>query len=59
MPIFASKLRELGVEVELIELLQGRIGKRIFLQRYYRSNLSYYRGKILDTVNKLRKEIEK
>jgi hypothetical protein len=56
--IFASWLRQSGIEVELIDLLQGRVGKSIFLRHYYRPNLSSYRDKVLESVQNLRKEIE-
>jgi intergrase/recombinase len=40
--IFATYLRIQGIEQEIIDLLQGRLPKSIFLRHYYRPDLSIY-----------------
>ncbi len=40
--IFATYLRTNGVEQEIIDLLQGRLPKSIFLRYYYRPDLVIY-----------------
>jgi intergrase/recombinase len=40
--IFATYLRMQGIEQEVIDLLQGRLPKSIFLRYYYRPDLSIY-----------------
>lgn len=40
--IFATFLRNEGVEVELIDLLQGRIPDSVFVRHYYRPDLSRF-----------------
>ena len=46
--IFATYLRNKGIEPEIIDLLQGRIPQSVFLRHYYRPNIEYQRiGKIL------------
>jgi len=37
--IFATYLRQHGIEQEIIDLLQGRISKSIFMRHYYRPDL--------------------
>ena len=37
--IYATYLRQKGVEIEIIDLLQGRIQNSIFLKHYYRPEL--------------------
>jgi intergrase/recombinase len=54
--IYVSWLRHFGIEPEIINMLQGRIGKDIFLRHYYSPSLSY-REKVLDAVVELQKEI--
>lgn len=57
--IYASYLRQYGnVETELIDLLQGRIGKSVFVRHYYRPSLESYRGRVLEAVHKLKEQIE-
>ena len=46
--IFATYLRNRGIESEIIDLLQGRIPQSVFLRHYYRPNINYERiGEIL------------
>ena len=40
--IFATYLRTNGVEQEVIDLLQGRLPKSVFLRYYYRPDLIIY-----------------
>jgi hypothetical protein len=55
--IYASWLRQSGIESEIVDLLQGRVGKSIFLRHYYRPGLAEYRDKVLTAVEKLREKI--
>ena len=55
--IHASYLRQSGIEPEIVNMLQGRIGKDIFLRYYYSPSMSY-REKVLDAVSELQKEIK-
>lgn len=55
--IYASYLKHCGIETEIINMLQGRIGKDIFLRHYYSPSLDY-RHKVLDAVNELSKVID-
>jgi intergrase/recombinase len=50
--IFATYLRMQGIEQEMIDLLQGRLPKSIFLRYYYRPDLAIY-TKIQDQLGKL------
>jgi intergrase/recombinase len=48
--IFATYLRNNGIEQEIIDLLQGRIPKSIFVRHYYRPDFNIYdKVKILIT----------
>jgi hypothetical protein len=42
---------------EIVDLLQGRVGKSIFLRHYYRPGLAEYKDKVLTAVEKLREKI--
>jgi hypothetical protein len=56
--IFSSYLRQhAGIESEIIDLLQGRVGKSIFIRHYYTPSLSY-RDKVIDAVTKLKTLLE-
>jgi Archaeal phage integrase len=50
--IFATYLRMQGIEQEIIDLLQGRLPKSIFLRYYYRPDLDTY-TKIQNQLKKL------
>jgi intergrase/recombinase len=39
--MFASHLRQSGIESEIVDLLQGRVPKAVFARRYYRPKLDY------------------
>lgn len=49
--IFATFLRQNGIEQEIIDLLQGRASNSIFLKHYYRPNIDY--GKIRSILDRL------
>jgi intergrase/recombinase len=52
--IYATYLRQRGVEVELIDLLQGRIPNNIFLRHYYRPELKHIIDKVRPLISELR-----
>ncbi|KAA2279409.1 integrase [Candidatus Nitrosocosmicus agrestis] len=51
--IFATFLRNEGVEPELIDLLQGRIPNSIFVRHYYRPQLETIYNRVADKLDKL------
>ena len=52
--IYATVLRQNGVETEMIDLLQGRVPAKVFLRHYYRPNFNEEIGKIKNIIeNKL------
>jgi len=57
--IFASYLKQYGIETEIINMLQGRRGKDIFLRHYYTPSINSYRDKVLGAVSELQKQITK
>jgi len=54
--IYASWLRQQGIKSEMVDLLQGRVGKSIFLRHYYSPGLEY-RDRVLESISKLRREL--
>jgi intergrase/recombinase len=50
---YATNMRELGLLSEQIDLAQGRIGKNIFLQHYFKQNPRTSSDKILSLLPKL------
>jgi intergrase/recombinase len=57
--IFASYLRQSGgIESEIVDLLQGRVPKTVFARHYFTPSLDY-RAKVLCTLDKLRRDIER
>jgi intergrase/recombinase len=38
--VFATYLRNQGIEPEIIDLLQGRISSSVFVNHYYRPNIN-------------------
>jgi intergrase/recombinase len=54
--IHASYLHSKGISSDLIDALQGRISKNIFL-RHYLTPSADYKNKILDAINTLQKEL--
>jgi intergrase/recombinase len=56
--IFATYLRDKGIESEIIDLLQGRIPKSMFLRHYYRPDINEIITKRLRPVlDELRKDL--
>ena len=55
--IHASYLRQSGIESEIINMLQGRVGKDIFLRHYYSPD-NNFKDRVLDAVVSLEKEIK-
>jgi intergrase/recombinase len=54
--IFASFLRQQGVQPEIIDMLQGRIGKNI-LSRHYLTPSSSYKAEVLKDLEKLQQQL--
>jgi len=52
--IFATHLREKGIPIEIIDLLQGRIPNNIFVKHYYRPELKTIIEKIRELLPELR-----
>jgi intergrase/recombinase len=52
--IYATFLRQRGIEIEIIDLLQGRIPNNIFLKHYYRPELKQIIEKIRPLISELR-----
>ena len=53
LKIFASHLRQSGIEAEIVDLLQGRVPKSVFVRHYFRPSLDY-RAKVLYALDTLR-----
>ena len=54
--IFATYLRNNGIEQEIIDLLQGRIPKGVFIRHYYRPDLEQFdkvRGLVENLYNQI------
>ena len=49
--IFATYLRNKGIEPEIIDLLQGRIPKSVFVRHYFRPDFNH--GNIKESINSL------
>jgi intergrase/recombinase len=56
--IFASHLRQSGIESEIVDLLQGRVPKTVFARHYFTPS-SDYRIKVLSALDRLRRDIER
>jgi intergrase/recombinase len=57
--VFATYLRNKGIEPEIIDLLQGRISSSVFVNHYYRPDINEIIAKrISPMLNKLRKELD-
>jgi intergrase/recombinase len=54
--IFATYLRNKGIEQEVIDLLQGRIPKNIFVRHYYKPDIGIF-NRIREILNELFKNI--
>lgn len=50
--IFATYLRTKGIEQEIIDLLQGRIPKNIFVKHYYKPDYESF-NRIREILNEL------
>ena len=50
--IFATYLRSKGIEQEVIDLLQGRIPKNIFVRHYYKPDVRSF-NRIREILNEL------
>lgn len=48
---FSTTLRDGGVESEIVDLLQGRLPRTIFLRHYYRPQLEMYFEKVRKVLN--------
>ena len=55
--IYASWLRQSGIESEIVDLLQGPVPKTVFARHYFTPSLDY-RDKVIRTLAKLKKQIE-
>jgi hypothetical protein len=55
--IYASFLRHQGIQPEIIDMLQGRIGKNIFL-RHYLTPSSDYKNQVLQALEKLQSQLQ-
>ncbi|MBA3749609.1 MAG: hypothetical protein H0X03_01695 [Nitrosopumilus sp.] len=56
--VFATYLRNKGIEPEIIDLLQGRISSSVFVQNYYRPNINeIITKKIRPVLDSLLKEL--
>jgi hypothetical protein len=55
--IFATFLRLEGVEQEIIDLLQGRIPRNVFVRHYFRPNLAEENKKVIIALDNLYEEI--
>ena len=52
---YATKMREMGLLSEQIDLLQGRVGKSIFLQHYFKQDAKRLSDRILELLPNLRR----
>jgi intergrase/recombinase len=55
--IYASWLRQSGIESEIVDLLQGRIPKTVFARHYFTPSIDY-RDRVIRALSKLRQQIE-
>jgi intergrase/recombinase len=55
--LFASHLRQEGIQPEIIDMLQGRVSQSI-LTRHYLVPQSTLRNDVLSALKKLKKEID-
>jgi intergrase/recombinase len=55
--IYASWLRQSGIESEIVDLLQGRVPKTVFARHYFTPSLDY-RDKVIRALAKLKDRIE-
>jgi intergrase/recombinase len=55
--VFASHLRQSGIQAEVIDLLQGRVAQSVLVCHYLVPN-PIFKDEVLAELDKLRKEIE-
>jgi Archaeal phage integrase len=55
--IYASWLRQSGIESEIVDLLQGRVPKSVFARHYFTPSLDY-RDRVIRALVKLKEQIE-
>jgi intergrase/recombinase len=55
--IYASWLHRCGISSDLIDMLQGRTGKNIFL-RHYLTPSSNYKAEVLQALSRLKENIQ-
>ena len=55
--IFASHLRQSGIETEIVDLLQGRVPKSVFARHYFTPSLDYS-DKVIRALTKLKQQIQ-
>jgi len=56
--IYASHLRQSGIESEIVDLLQGRVPRTVFARHYFTPSLDY-RQRVLQALGELKRAIEK
>ncbi len=54
--VFASHLRQSGIESEIIDLLQGRVPRSVFTRHYFRPSADY-KTRALSAVKELRQKV--
>jgi intergrase/recombinase len=54
---YATNMRELGLLSEQIDLMQGRVGKSIFMQHYFKQNPKVLSERILMILPDLEKTL--
>jgi intergrase/recombinase len=52
--IYASWLRQRGIESEIVDLLQGRVPRSMFARHYFRPSADY-KDRVLQALEKLQK----
>ena len=56
--IHTSYLSQCGIESEIVDLLQGKVPGTVFSRHYFTPSLDY-RVKVLQALDKLRRDIER
>ncbi len=57
--VFATFLRNKGIEPEVIDLLQGRISSSVFVNHYYRPNITeFITNRVRPLLKTMQKQIE-
>jgi len=54
---YATKMREMGLLSEQIDLVQGRVGKSIFLQHYFKQDAKLLSSRIFELLLKLEEKL--